>query len=182
VEAQLEENAQMSDPTPTSPQDTPVPTNPQKSWWPVVAGFAFFFVLLGFGWWWMNRDQTPEPIAEAMSASEDVDPATMTEAEPVDEPDAEEVEPEEAAVSEPKPTPEPVVAAPAPEPPVAPTASAAPAATTAPDPTNCTFINGNRPQVGDKYVLTCAQGEYLATGEYKGGGVFAFSDFAPHTP
>lgn len=179
----------MSDPSSTTrPQGTPVQP---RSWLPAIAGAAAFFAIFGgLAWWFHHSNKTDtEPVAEAID--EDNDPATMTEAEPVDEPDAEEVEPEEASVSEPEPTSEPVAeAAPEPTPAAAPVtpsaapvvASPAPAAAPAVDPTNCTFVNGNRPMVGDKYVLTCAQGEYIAKGEYLGGGVFAFSAYEPHTP
>lgn len=45
------------------------------------------------------------------------------------------------------------------------------------DHAGCTFINGNRPQVGTKFVVRCDDGEHLATAEYRGGGVFLFSEF-----
>ncbi len=168
----------MSDPsgTPTRPDGTPVPTNPQKSWWPVVAGVLCFFLLLAAGgWWYTHRGETPEAVA----VSTDEDDAAPAEATPSQSFDA------LVAASEPAPTPtsEPVAAVTAPTMPTRlPVVSATASPTPAPDPTNCTFVNGNRPQIGDKYVLTCNEGEYVAAGEYKGGGVFLFSDFAPHTP
>ncbi len=60
--------------------------------------------------------------------------------------------------------------------------TATPAVVSPTEPTNCTFVNGSRPQVGGKYVVTCDGGTFLANGEYKGGGVFAFGGFTPHTP
>lgn len=48
-------------------------------------------------------------------------------------------------------------------------------------PTNCTFVNGNRPQLDDKYIVRCDTGIFLATGEYKGGGVYDFFAFTAHT-
>jgi len=48
-------------------------------------------------------------------------------------------------------------------------------------PTNCTFVNGSRPKVGEKYVVRCDDTTYLATADYKGGGVYDFTDLTPHT-
>ncbi|MBI4256471.1 hypothetical protein HY626_00245 [Candidatus Uhrbacteria bacterium] len=57
-------------------------------------------------------------------------------------------------------------------------AAEAPAASTA-DPTGCTFLNGNRPKVGEKYILRCDEGEYLATGTYTVDH-FVWSAFEEH--
>ncbi|MBI4592041.1 hypothetical protein HY733_01175 [Candidatus Uhrbacteria bacterium] len=71
-------------------------------------------------------------------------------------------------------TAEPEPAAPAAEP-----DASLPAPVAAADPTNCTFLNGNRPQVGEKYILRCDEGEYLATGTYVTDH-FVWSDFEEH--
>lgn len=62
-----------------------------------------------------------------------------------------------------------------------PTLSPTPTAT---NPTNCSFVDGDWPMVGDKYIVRCDGGSlYTATqGAYQGGGVYAFSDHTPHTP
>lgn len=145
----------------------------KKSWLPMIAGALTFFLIAGIAaWWWTYRNETPtEPVAEA-SPDEYNNLATMTEAE---EADVEEVEVEPVVAIEETPTPvaEPVVESkpePTPEPPspaeepavVNPSAPDAPAA----EPTNCTFLNGNRPMVGNKFILQCADGQYVAIGTY----------------
>lgn len=47
------------------------------------------------------------------------------------------------------------------------------------DPTNCTFLNGGRPRVGEKYILQCAEGQFTATGIYTVDH-FVWSDFEEH--
>lgn len=165
---------------PTRPQITPLNSR-KKNWLHVLTGaLTFFFIFFTGGWWYTKNTQTDE-VEDAPLATPAIEPEEATAAEPEDpsepEPEAEVVQttPEPEAAPEVTPEPEPAapVIAPPPQPPPA---SAAPAT----DPTNCTFVNGNRPQVGDKFVLHCDDGEYLATSEYKGGGVFFFSAFEPH--
>lgn len=138
----------------------------RKWWWKVFVGgiiLSSFLLALCVVWFWSNRadktDQnpiaTPDPVAQATpSLSFD----TL------------------AARAEPEPTPEPP--SPAEEPAaVSPSAPDAPAA----DPTDCTFLNDNRPKVDGKYVLQCAEGQFLATGTYNGEN-FDWSGFEAHTP
>lgn len=77
----------------------------------------------------------------------------------------------DGASTEPVAEAEPVT--PTATPPVAPTD---PAADPAADPTNCTFVDDNRPQVGEKFILQCADGQYLAIGTYNGEN-FNWSEF-----
>lgn len=174
----------MSDPDTTRPQGTINPNQPKKSWLAPIAGAVCFFLVFGGLAWWFNvhRGEAPTaPVAEATSPVEDNDAVTVTavevEPEPVAEPTSEPV-----VVSEPEATPEPTprTREVVPARPAVVSIPTQPTPATMADPTSCTFINGSRPQVGDKYVLTCSEGSFLATGEYKGGGVFLFSDFAPH--
>ncbi|MBI4598954.1 hypothetical protein HY734_02020 [Candidatus Uhrbacteria bacterium] len=61
----------------------------------------------------------------------------------------------------------------------APATLAAPATATAVS--NCTFINGNRPKVGEKYIVRCEGVTFLATGTFTVDH-FVWSDLTPHTP
>ena len=162
----------MSDPhrRPSTANSTDPPQPIKRSWWPVIAGAITFLLLAGGGWWWTHRGHTePEEIvANEATSIEEPEEAPVADVEAPSDP-----EPEPEAAPEPEVTPEP------PTPPVQP--PPAPAASTA-DPTGCTFLNGNRPQVGEKFVVTCDDSaEYLATAEYKGGGVFAFSAFEEYS-
>lgn len=168
AEEALLEEFQMSDPQKPTPS-RPATANPihppqiveeKRGWWLGIAGAVFFFITFGALAWWFNRDPSTRVDAALVTSAEDSATPTQ-EAEPA--PVAEEPAPQTVAEAEATP--------PAAEPPAAPAEpeplTAAPAAApTANEPTNCKFVNGNRPQKDAKYILTCDQGEYLAKGEY----------------
>lgn len=160
--------------------DQPVNNSQQKSWLPFIAGFFIFIILACGGWWWWTQRTEPAPVVDiTVTEPESPNPLPPTpSAEQVDEPAAEAPNASIAGhvADPPEETPEPEAAAPVAAPPVQ--TPTAPAATTT-DPTGCTFINGNRPKVGEKYILRCDDGEYLATGTYVTDH-FAWSDFEEH--
>lgn len=45
------------------------------------------------------------------------------------------------------------------------------------EPTGCNFASQDRPMVGDKFVVNCAQGQYLAQAQYQEDFSFRFSGF-----
>ncbi len=129
----------------------------------VGAVVAMLFVAGGLVWWLGDRSTIstePETPAPAVAA--------LSEALP------------EAEVPARIPQEEQPEAAPIPVPTTNPQAKSAPApAAGVPDPTGCMFVNTERPKVGEKYILRCADGKkYLATGKYDyGKGNFDFSEF-----
>ncbi|MBI4435402.1 hypothetical protein HY630_01915 [Candidatus Uhrbacteria bacterium] len=148
-------------------------------------------VVLAAVLWWNNwryeqvqqeaaTQSVPTQAAEAQADEDDAAPQSQaaedgestSDPEAVESTPAVQVRPEPTAAAQPEST-----TAPAAELPVV-----AETATLAADPTLCTFIDGNRPQVGEKFIVKCKEGEYIALAEYKGNGIFAYSGFESHDP
>ncbi|NQV90482.1 hypothetical protein HQ487_03700 [Candidatus Uhrbacteria bacterium] len=185
-----EDNPQHGTPMPTNEQDPPTPPQPpanevlvsdddsEESSLPERSGRRLLVIALGVlspillivgSVFFLTRDSQPAVMPSTTESAPEGIAQPVEESPPVVEADAEAEEVAEA--STPSPAPE--------TPPSPPVAEAAPATS---DPTNCTFVNGSWPMVGDKYIVKCDGDElFTATkGEYLMRGRYAFSDFTSY--
>lgn len=167
---------EMENAMPDEPDPTPASVEEERNWtMPILGAVAAVLVAVGGFAWWQTRD-APAPDEPLIVTEEPQDDGTplKPETEPVAAEPPTKVGPQ-AKVQEPPPTAptkvEPRSSAATTNPPATPVTT-----TTPTEPTNCTFLNGGRPKVGEKYVLLCAQGQFTATGTYTVDH-FVWSDF-----